>query len=161
MFNNINIYQQRADFLRIVDEIRNGLGYALRNNEPDHGDELAMEMQYGEFHFALVHSLSNAPDRILIECCFGLLPEARAEKIMFNLLNMNCMLSEIDGSAFSLDPETNEVIYTLAVDIFGQSGKNMLSKMTEIVWHGRRWLETRFISEQRSSGAAVDPVALA
>ncbi len=161
MLNNITNYQHRTDFLRIVDEIRTALGYALRNDEPDHGDELAMEMHYGEFKFALVHSLSNAPDRILIECCFGPLPEARQEKIMFNLLNMNCMLSEIDGSAFSLDPETNEVIYTLAMDIFGQSGSNMLSKMTEIVWHGRRWLETRFISEQQESSVAVDPIALA
>lgn len=161
MINNITTYQQRTEFLRIVDEIRLALGYALRNDEPDHGDELAMEMHYGEFEFALVHSLSNASERILIECNFGQLPEARQEKIMYVLLNMNCMLSEIDGSAFSLEPETNNVIYTLPLDIFGQNGSNVLSKMTEVVWHGRRWLETRFISEQRATSVALDPVALA
>ena len=161
MNNNINSYQLRTDFLRLVDEIRVALGYALRNDEPDHGDELAMEMQYGEFQFALVHSLSNSSDRILIECNFGQLPEARKEKIMYVLLNMNCMLSEIDGSAFSLEPETNNVIYTLPLDMFGQNGNNVLSKMTEVVWHGRRWLETRFISDERGASVALDPVALA
>lgn len=157
----IDIFQQRTCFMGLVDEIRTALGYALRNEEPEHGEELAMEMSYGSFDFAIVHSLSNAPDRILIECRFGELPEGREQQIMFKLLNMNCMLAEIDSSAFCLDPDSNNVIYTLALDLDGLDSSTVLAKMTEIVWHGRRWLETRFVSQERDKNSAVRLLPLA
>lgn len=159
--NTVDIFQQRKNFLGLVDAIRAALGYALRNEEPEHGEELAMEMSYGGFDFAIVHSLSNAPDRILIECRFGPLPEGRKQQIMLKLLEMNCMLAERDSSAFCLDPETDEVIYALALDIAGLDSSTVLTNMTEIVWHGRRWLETRYLSEKQDESAALALISLA
>lgn len=157
-----DINQQRVRFLTIVDEIRSALGYSLTKEDLQPEEELAMEMMYGGFDFAVVHSARNAPERILVECRFGPLPEGREQQIMLRLLNMNCALAELDASVFCIDPESGDLIYTLGLAIDGMDGNSLLSKMTEIVWHGRRWLETRFIKdEDRAQDSALNLAALA
>lgn len=156
------VNQQRLRFLNIVDEIRSALGYSLSKEDLKPEEELAMEMMYGGFDFAVVHSARNAPERILVECRFGPLPEGREQQIMLRLLNMNCALAELDASVFCIDPESGDLIYTLGLPIDGMDGNSLLSKMTEIVWHGRRWLETRFIKdEDRAQDSALNLAALA
>lgn len=156
------VNQQRLRFLNIVDEIRSALGYSLSKEDLKPEEELAMEMMYGGFDFAVVHSARNAPERILVECRFGPLPEGREQQIMLRLLNMNCALAELDASVFCIDPESGDLIYTLGLAIDGMDGNSLLSKMTEIVWHGRRWLETRFIKdEDRAQDSALNLAALA
>lgn len=143
----------RSKFLKIVDSIRESLGYSLKNEDNSSTNEeiLAMEIQYGDFLFAIVHSLVNNPEKILIECNFGKNPESKKEEILLKLLTMNCMLAEVDGSSFSLTENSDEVIYTLACEIDKYDGISLLHKMTEIVWHGRRWLETRFITSDEKT----------
>ncbi len=162
MNNSIDAHQQRHRFLVMVDELRAALGYALRSEDPEPGEELAMEMSYGGFEFAVVHSLRSAPQRVLIECRFGPLPQGREQAIMLRLLNMNCALAEMETSTFSLEPETDVLVYTLALDIEHMDGNTLLSKMTETVWHGRRWLETRYMKQEGGKhGAPINPVVLA
>lgn len=136
----------RNKFLEILTEIKNLLGYSLRSDEPQPGEELAMEMMYGGFDFSVVHSNNFKPEALLIECRFGPVPEGREFPIMEKLLQMNCALAELDGSTFCIEAESGDLIYTLAKNMDGLDGKALLYKMTEIVWHGRRWMETRFLS---------------
>lgn len=158
----VDAYQCRQHFLKMVDELRAALGYALRNEEPEPGEELAMEMMYGDFDFAVVHSMKNQPGRVLIECQFGEIPEGRFDAIAEQLLQMNAALAEIDGSVFCLDTDGKNVIYTLSQSLDDLDGTALLSKMTEIVWHGRRWLETRFIPQgEQQIDAQLDPLQLA
>jgi hypothetical protein len=138
----------RNKFLEILTEIKNLLGYSLRSDEPQPGEELAMEMMYGGFDFSVVHSNSFKPEALLIECRFGPVPEGREFPIMEKLLQMNCALAELDGSTFCIEAESGDLIYTLAKSMDGLDGKALLYKMTEIVWHGRRWMETRFLNEK-------------
>ena len=156
------VNQQRLRFLNIVDEIRSALGYSLSKEDLKPEEELAMEMMYGGFDFAVVHSARNAPERILVECRFGPLPEGREQQIMLRLLNMNCALAELDASVFCIHPESGDLIYTLGLPIDGTDGNSLLAKMTEIVWHGRRWLETRFVKdEDRAQDSTLNLSALA
>ena len=143
----------RSKFLKIVDSIRESLGYSLKNEDNSSTNEeiLAMEIQYGDFLFSIVHSQVNNPEKILIECNFGKNPESKKEEILLKLLTMNCMLAEVDGSSFSLTENSDEIIYTLACEIEQYDGISLLHKMTEIVWHGRRWLETRFITSDEKT----------
>lgn len=158
----VDAYQYRQRFLQVVDELRAALGYALRDHDPDPGEELAMEMMYGNFDFAVVHSLKNQPERVLIECQFGEIPEGRFDAIVERLLQMNSALAEIDGTVFCLDTDGKSVIYTLSQSLDDMSGSSLLSKMTETVWHGRRWLETRFLKQEIPENAErLDPLQLA
>lgn len=158
----IDAHQYRQRFLDIVDELRAALGYELRDQEPELDDELAMEMMYGNFDFAVVHSLKKRPDRILIECTFGEIPEGRFQQIAARLLEMNSALAELDGTVFCLDTDEKTVIYTLAQELEGLNGQSLLGKMTEVVWHGRRWLETRFIKDElNDQREPLDPLHLA
>lgn len=153
---------QRHQFLNVVDELRAALGYSLRTEDPDPGEELAMEMMYGGFDFAVVHSLTRRPECVLIECVFGPIPDSRAEPIMKRLLEMNAALAELDGSTFALDESRDQLVYTLAIDLASLDGSVLLRKMTEIVWHGRRWLETRYMNSGESqAGSLLNPVQLA
>jgi hypothetical protein len=138
----------RNKFLEILTEIKNLLGYSLRSDEPQPGEELAMEMMYGGFDFSVVHSNNFKPEALLIECRFGPVPEGREFPIMEKLLQMNCALAELDGSTFCIEAESGDLIYTLKKNLDGLDGKTLLYKMTEIVWHGRRWMETRFLNEK-------------
>ena len=79
----------RNKFLEILTEIKNLLGYSLRSDEPQPGEELAMEMMYGGFDFSVVHSTNFKPEALLIECRFGPVPEGREFPIMEKLLQMN------------------------------------------------------------------------
>jgi hypothetical protein len=152
----------RNKFLEILTEIKNLLGYSLRSDEPQPGEELAMEMMYGGFDFSVVHSNNFRPEALLIECRFGPVPEGRELPIMEKLLQMNCALAELDGSTFCIEAESGDLIYTLAKSMNGLDGKTLLYKMTEIVWHGRRWMETRFIQEAgNKSNNSFNSVALA
>lgn len=152
----------RNRFLEILTEIKNLLGYSLRSGEPQPGEELAMEMMYGGFDFSVVHSNNFKPDSLLIECRFGQVPEGKEFPIMEKLLQMNCALAELDGSMFCIEAESGDLIYTLAKNMDGLDGKNLLYKMTEIVWHGRRWMETRFLNEQDTrANDAFGAVAMA
>ena len=143
----------RKKFLTIVDSIRESLGYALKKEEEStiNDEILVMEIQYGDFLFSIVHSLTNNPEKILIECNFGKNPESKKEEILLKLLTMNCMLAEVDGSSFSMTDNSDDIIYTLACEIDKYDGISLLHKMTEIVWHGRRWLETRFITSDEKT----------
>jgi hypothetical protein len=152
----------RNKFLEILTEIKNLLGYSLRSDEPEPGEELAMEMMYGGFDFSVVHSNNFKPEALLIECRFGPVPEGREFPIMEKLLQMNCALAELDGSTFCIEAESGDLIYTLAKNMDGLDGKALLYKMTEIVWHGRRWMETRFLSEKNTrENDAFGAVAMA
>ncbi len=153
---------QRRRFFLVVDELRAALGYSLRTEDPEPGEELAMEMMYGGFDFSVVHSLAKRPDCVLIECIFGPIPDGRAEHVMKRLLEMNAALAELDGSTFCLEPEGGKLVYTLALELDQIDGSVLLRKMTEVVWHGRRWLETRFMNSAESGiGALLNPVQLA
>lgn len=152
----------RHRFLSVVDELRSMLGYSVRTEDPEPGDELAMEMMYGGFDFAVVHSLHKSPQRVLIECIYGPVPEGRSVQVMNRLLEMNVALAEVDGSVFCLDESGNQLIYTLALDLELLDGSQLLRKMTEIVWHGRRWLETRYLNDQKPEPRELlNPVQLA
>ena len=152
----------RNKFLEILTEIKNLLGYSLRSDEPQPGEELAMEMMYGGFDFSVVHSNNFKPEALLIECRFGPVPEGREFPIMEKLLQMNCALAELDGSTFCIEAESGDLIYTLAKSMDGLDGKALLYKMTEIVWHGRRWMETRFLNEKDTrANDAFGAVAMA
>ena len=148
----ISVFQFRNKFIHLIDEIRTLLGYELKKENPHPNEDLAMEMMYGGFDFAVVHSSKNSPEKILIECVFGNIPLEKEQPIITNLLNMNVVLAELDASVFCLDRHSGEVIYTLALNIDEQDANTLLSKMTEIVWHGRRWLETRFLNEKLEKG---------
>ncbi len=158
----VDAYQYRQQFLTVIDELRVALGYTLRDDEPDPGEELVMEMMYGNFDFAVVHSTKNQPGRVLIECQFGDIPDSRLDAIAERLLQMNAALAEIDGSVFCLDSDGKQVIYTLSQALEALDGHRLLSTMTEIVWHGRRWLETRFLPQGvQEEVERLDPLQLA
>jgi hypothetical protein len=160
--NSLKSNDYRHHFLKIVDELRAALGYSIRSEDESEGSEIAMEMMYGGFDFAVVHSKTQQANTILLECVFGPVPDGRAELIMKRLLEMNAALAELDGSAFSLDQSRQLLIYTLRIELNQLDGVVLLRKMTETVWHGRRWLETRYMnSPEASSNELMNPMQLA
>lgn len=157
-----DFFQNRREFLELIDDVRKSLGYAIRQEDQFPGEELAMEMMYGGFEFAVAHSIKNKPEKILLECRFGEMPAGMEQAIMYQLLHMNATLAELDGSVFCIDPDTLDVMYTIAVNLRDLNGIQLLGKMTEIVWHGRRWLENRFIqTESRTNAPSLNPAVLA
>ncbi len=157
---DVNFFRNK--FLSVVDELRAALGYAVRDSDPEFGNELVMEMMYGNFDFSVVHSQQFCAHNILIECEFGDVPENKKSEIIERLLQMNVALAEHDGSVFCLDDSTTKLIYALPMQLKALNGNVLLSKMTEIVWHGRRWLETRFLLEDRQTpNTVLNPIFLA
>ncbi len=141
----------RQRFLVLIDEIRRYLGYSIRQEDLAVDEDLAMEMTYGGFSFSIVHSARNAPEKILIECIYGNLPEKNEQVILVNLLEMNSALAEIDGSIFCIDGDTDQLIYTLGLEIESLDAEQVLRKMTEIVWHGKRWKKNYFLNIEENS----------
>ncbi len=158
--HDIDAAEQRKRFLIIVDELRVALGYSIRDMNPDPAEDLVMEMMYGNFDFSVVHSKIFCPEKILIECEFDDIPESRKGVIITKLLEMNSVLAELDGSVFCLDQDNCKLVYVLPMRLSLLDGKLLLSKMTEIIWHGRRWQETRYMKYQ-DKGELLNPIRLA
>lgn len=151
---------QRHQFLTIVDELRKALGYSIREFDAASSEEVAMEMMYGNFHFSVVHSDVTQVDKVLIECEFGEIPEDNKSSILEKLLRINSSLAEIDGSAFGISAGNEKLVYVLPIQMCALDGGKLLSKMSEIVWHGRRWQESWFMQHENSDHR-LNPVLLA
>jgi len=145
------MHDPRKKFINLIGEIRQALGYSLREEELLPDEDLAMEMDYGGFSFSIVHSKRNSPKNILIECIYGDIPAEKELEIIINLLEMNCALAEIDGSVFCIDPDSGLLMYTISLYLNENNAETILRKMTEIVWHGRRWRANQFLENKNES----------
>ena len=144
--------QGRENFLALVDEVCAELGYPPNEETPEAEDALAMEMELDGIPFSVVHDLGSAPERILIECRFGPPPPERTEQVLYRLLHFNRGFAEAGDTAFGIEAETGDLIYTHACDLAGTSGRVLLGTMTEMGWQARQW-RTSYFLDQEGPGA--------
>jgi hypothetical protein len=137
----------RTAFLDLVDDVCGELGYPPRGEAPESDEALAMEMELDGIPFAVVHMRNIAVDRILVECCFGPIPEEHAEQVLYRILQLNRGFADMADTAFGIDPETGDLIYTAACNLASASGRSLLDMMTEMTWQARQWHATYFLDE--------------
>jgi hypothetical protein len=148
---------QRKQFLQLVADICAELGLPPCDSDLKDDETLIMEMGLEGIPFAVVHSLSETPNRVLIEANFGKLPVQRRTAVMYRMLHLNRELAEAGLAAFTLEKDTGNVIYTHAADLADSTGKSLLGAMTDITWRGEHWKKTWFLEEEhRGDDAVID-----
>jgi hypothetical protein len=147
----------RNDFFVLVDDVCKELGYPPRPSRPESDEVVAMEMELDGYPFAVVHSIITASDCILIECRFGALPAENREAILYRLLHLNYALADAGASAFSLDAESNQILYTNNCELSTHTGKTLLGAMTQMSWQARQWNENHFLEAKEKSANAGFP----
>ena len=141
--------QSREDFLALVDEVCEELGYPPNDDAPDSAEQaLAMEMELDSIPFSVVHDLENEPGRLLIECRFGPPPQEGVAQVLERLLQFNRGFSEAGNTAFGIEAASGEVIYTHACDLAGTSGRVLLGTMTEMGWQAQQWRTSYFLDPE-------------
>jgi hypothetical protein len=154
----------RRQFMSLVDDVCEELGYPKCVSDSEGDAVIAMEMEVGAIPFAVVHSMETAPGQVLVESTYGPLPEKRLNEVLLRLLEMNRALAETGNGAFCLDPDSGEVMLTQQCDLSAETGAGLLQTMTRMSWQSRRWKDNCFldsgITEEKGT-TDFDPLALA
>ena len=149
--------QSREDFLALVDEVCEELGYPPNDDTPEGEEALAMEMELDGIPFSVVHDLARAPERILIECRFGPPPAEHAAQVLSRLQQSNRGFTGAGSPASGIEAESGEVIYTHACDLAGTNGRVLLGTMTEMGWQARQWRASYFLDPESPAREDAPP----
>lgn len=145
----------RKAFLQLVADICVELDVPPCDSDMKTDETLIMEMGLEGIGFSVVHSLTNHPERILIEANFGDLPQERRTAVLYRMLHLNRELAEAGNAAFTLDAGSGNVIYTHAAKLVESTGKDLLGAMTDITWRGEHWKKTWFLEDAKHDDGAV------
>jgi len=150
--------QTRERFLVLVDQVCEELGFPPNEEVPHADHALAMEMD--GISFSVVHDLEVSPERILIECRMGQLPEDNRLPALTRLLHFNRGFFEMGEAAFSIDAVNGDVMYTHACGLHDADGRSLLAIMTEMSWQARQWNSDYFIGEDTRASAVQEQMPL-
>jgi hypothetical protein len=153
--NGVVTNMYRKNFLRLVAEICAELDLPPCDSDLKNDETLIMEMGLEGIGFSVVHTLTNHPERIMIEANFGPLPQERRTAVLYRMLHLNRELAEAGQAVFTLDGTSGNVIYTHAVQLADSTGKEVLGTMTDITWRGEHWKKTWFLDEGKRGDDAV------
>lgn len=150
----------RNVFFALVDDVCLELGYPPRTNRPDGDEVVAMDMELDSFPFAVVHSLITVPEKVLIECRFGPLPQDDQVGVMQRLLQLNYALADAGEAIFCMEADTGVIIFTRSRPLSGLTGRELLGSMTQMSWQAAQWNKHRFMEgkQQQQSEAGSIPV---
>lgn len=137
----------RKAFTDVVNSLCRVLSYPEHPDVPREDEILIMEMSLDEIPFAVSHSLTNDPKKILIEAEFGKVPNENVIEILFRLLHLNRELSESASATLAINPETSMVIYTYAANLSTLTGSGLLEIMTEAAWRAKYWKINYFLKD--------------
>jgi hypothetical protein len=135
--------------MALVNDLCKELSYPEREDEFRNDEMLVMEMKLEDIPFCVSHSLVHAPERILIEAGFGVLPQERRTDVLYRLMHLNRELSEAGAASFALGDGEEEVVYTHAAALQGATGSTLLTTMTEITWRAEYWRSTYFLDQEK------------
>jgi hypothetical protein len=131
--------QWRGRFMSLVEGLHRELGEQPPSRLLDDEGLLVMALELDGARFELSHDAGARPDRVVIECFLGPVPEANAATAFVTLLQWNHALRDYAGAGYCADPETGEVMCGVCLSLQHLRPETVLEQMKGIAGKTARW----------------------
>lgn len=134
----------RRKFIELSEAIFRELGFDPPAIIHEDSLPLAMELEYAGKEFELIHSSTDMPDRFLVNCTLGELPEEHTIRGIRLLLQANLALVRMHKACYGIDPD-KPIIKAMYYESLEQLNARMvLENMTEISSGTDNWRDDFF-----------------
>jgi hypothetical protein len=109
-------------------------------------DNLAVEINLDGERFTLAHAQeAEVAGYMLVECRFGKAPAVLEAEVYAKLLGLNFQVSSMRLSAFAMDAESGNVIYTYTCKIAETTSKDLIALLDGIRHLAAQWRRDFFL----------------
>ena len=122
----------RKNFIDCCESIFRELGFPPPAMIHDEKLPLVMELEYGGFNFEICHSTTEQPQKALIFCDLGPLPEANALAVIKNILFKNLLLVRAHQAYFGIREESKSLNCIYFEELEKWNVRDWLQKMKNI-----------------------------
>ena len=134
----------RQKFVELAESIFRELGFPPPEMLHDDYQPLAMEMEHVGKPFELIHSSTEMPDRILVSCNLGLLPEEGVLPGLRKMLQANLTLARTHGPVYGLISESQAIRCMYYEKLDDAMASRILEKMRQVANDSENWRENFF-----------------
>lgn len=144
----------RRKFIELSESIFRELGF-----EPPailHEDRLplAMELEYADMEFELLHSATEMEDRFLVSCKLGKFPEEHVVRGVRLLLQANLPLVRMHKATYGLDPDNLNLKTMYYENLSEVTARVVLERMREVSSGVTNWRDEFF--SPAHAGMSID-----
>jgi hypothetical protein len=142
----------RQKYIDLSEAIFRELGFSPPHMLYDEYQPLSMEMNYAGKPFELIHSSTEMPDKVLISCFLGLLPDEGVLLGLQNMLKANLTLARAHGPVYGLNSETQIIKCMYYEGLDDSLASRVLEKMHHVANDSETWRDNFFLKTSQFSG---------
>lgn len=145
-------YSFRQNFIALAEDVFRQLGFPPPAMTHEESLPLAMELEIENLQFELLHSSTDQPERILVSCKLGPLPDEALTQGLRRLLQANLVLARTHEASYGIDPD-KQILHCMFQEVLAESNAvDLLASMREIASSSAHWKDDFFSSPAFQSG---------
>lgn len=137
----------RQVFIELCEAIFRDLGFDPPPMLHDDALPLAMELEVEQRAFELIHSSTDRPERILINCRLGSLPDGAGKAHYSAMLIENLRNARDLRPCFGINVDSDEVVWLSFENLDNLRAGAMLEKMRVLAFEASSWKDQIFNSQ--------------
>jgi hypothetical protein len=146
----------RSIFIELCEAIFRDMGFDPPTMLHDDNLPLAMELEVNQRAFELVHTAGDRPERILVICKLGAMPEDADSEHYAALLEANLRNARNFRPCFGTNADSGEVVWVGYEGLENLRAGVMLEKLRELAGDADHWKENIFDSMHSDFAISID-----
>ncbi len=134
----------RQRFIELSEAIFRELGFEPPAIRHEDSLPLAMELEYANREFELLHSSTDMPERFLVNCKLGDLPDDHVIRGFRLLLQANLPLARMHKACYGIDPDKQTINALYFEKLNEVNARIVLDNMREISTGAGNWRDEFF-----------------
>jgi hypothetical protein len=107
-------------------------------------------------NFSLTYGGIGAPDKVLIFCDFGELPDRVREAVLMRLLEVNLyMFDGTQNISFAYNTESKHVVMMSSIPLYSMTGASTLELLSHLADIAEEWRNGYFLNEAEGKSGAL------
>jgi hypothetical protein len=144
-------FQLRRKFISFLEDIYRELGHLPPEIPRDEDEPLVMEIESDEIAFEIIHSPQSHPERLLVHCQFGPVPQEQTIDVLTALLRANQILFRSREGVLGIDAETDVVTYSFAQSLDMVRASDLLQNLTQVAQRAKEWRTAFYLDRMPTS----------
>ncbi len=146
----------RPIFIELCEAIFRDMGFDPPAMLHDDNLPLAMELEVNQRAFELVHTAGDRPERILVICKLGPLPQETGREYYATLLEANLPNVRNFRYCFGMDADSSEVVWIGYEALKNLRASTALEKLRTLAQEADEWQKNNFDSLQPFADSRID-----
>lgn len=146
----------RQVFVELCEAIFRDLGFDPPPMLHENNLPLAMELEVEQRSFELVHSSNDRPERILVICRLGPLPDDSGKAHLKALLSNNLGSARTYHPCFGINAERDEVVWVSYEELENLRASAMLDRLRALAYEATSWQDAVFNKQNGFDDLAME-----